>query len=1787
MLTLRTLGALRLAGETGELLAGRRKELVLLAYLARRAPRPVPRAELATLLWGERPEANARQSLRQALQHLKQAIPTGFEIEAESVRLASDVLELDVVAFEADVTAGRLAAAVARWEGDFLAGAEDASGEVCAGWIATERAALRKRLAWTFEQLLDDAERRREKHAAMRWAEQWAAAFPLDEHAATRLVVALGRAGRGADALAQHAAFTTRVRQEFERDPSAEFLRVGLDVAQLARDATPRRTPGSTALFTPDLVGRGAALAQLTRAWHAVRQGTVAIVLVEGEPGIGKTRVCEEFLRSLAASGERLVQLRTRGYGEAATDRGAVRELWTGLAHAPGLSAAPAGALREFARVVPALRERFPNLPDDPGTAWAPDEAAAAALNEVAAELPVILFVDDLPAVDRASRDILFALARRLHDSRILLLMSGDSEALAAWHGTYGATRIKLQALGLPEVETLIGSMLELPQAERRELALRVHHETGGLPLFVVETVAALLDEGYIVPDPGGTWRVALAGADRPLPLPVGVREAVGRRLALLGVDAHRVADAAAVLAVPAHAALLGEVTGLAGDAFETALGEVVSRRLLREATPPVVGYQFAHEAARRAAYELIPVPERRALHRAAVRALSARAPADNTARAALAHHRRHVGARLRVPRRGLVLGALGIVGILFALRLLGLGPLSALGTGAPLDASDRLVLADFVNRTRDSTLGISVTEALRIDLTQSRYVRLLDRAAVADALRRMTRPPGTLLDPALARDLAQREGAKAVVSGEIGQVGNGYVLSATLVSADSGKELAAVREAAVDDAALIPAVDRLSSRLRERIGESLRTIRASPPLERVTTASLPALRKYSEGVRTFDAGGTAEASVAAFEAAVRIDTAFASAYRGMAVMLSNALADQSRIADAATRAFRHRDRLPEVEAALATAFYYSTAKPNSDSVVAAYLTVLAIDPDNVVAMVNLSDQLGEARRFEEEERYSRRALEVGSTALGPTYFHLVDGLVGQGRLAEAEAAIAEFARRQPDAPQPVWFHAMLDASRRDFAAAQSRYQALFDRLGATSRSWRWRTGFPLATLDEFHGRLASAERRLAAMMDLDARAGLGRDYLIAAITRAWLTLRYRDRPAAALAQIDDALRRFPLASLPADDRPQLELAELFAAAARPDRARHMVAEWEAAASPAIKQDTPFRLIVTGAIALAEGRHQDAIDSYRARTTARKVRADDWCSPCAMFDLARAFDAAAETDSAIAAYRRALEAPSLVRIVNEAGHLPEAYRRLGALYAERGDRESASLYYGRFLDLWREPDPELRPVVRAAQLRRSSVAPIPASRLPARSIAVLYFDNLFPDTADAYLADGVSEEITARLGKIERLHVKRASRNAVRRLRDSVPDYVIELGRRLGVRFLVEGSVRRAGSRVRVTTRLVRTDDGFRIWSDEYDRPTTDLLSLQQDIALQVAGAIGGELAPDERGKLTAAPTLNPGAYEHFLRGNYYLAQRTQRSLDRAITEYEAALRMDPTFTGALSRIAYAYALYQDWGWSRAGAPPESLVARGLAAADRALQEDSTVSDAWMARAYLLAMRNPRTIAGVRAAFEKATALDPRNAEAFHQYGTVLAAIEEDTAARAAYRRALDIDPTRWITLFQVTSLGLMEGRGRAALSSLDSALALAPSFSYGYACRAFWRLSLGDTSGAKGDAAAAVRLAVGYTLPARAALAATEAVAGDSGRVQSILNTLMREDIDSARARPRDAFFVSAALVAAGQTDRALTLLEGVRPRGWNLRYFLRLPVYDRIRPAARFQRLLAESRP
>ena len=827
ILLLRTLGVVRLDGGAGAL-ASRRKELTLLAYLARRMPRGATRAELASLLWEDRADTKARQSLRQALLDLKRLVGEGLVLDGDSVRLEAGV-RLDARAFEEDLARGNPQGAVEWWQGDFLAGMDDVGGESFRAWMEGEREALRRQLAMAFEQLVRESDQRGDRAAQVRHAERWADLQPLDENAQQRLVEALAAAGRTAEARARHAAAMARLRAELDAEPTAAFVRLGERLARTLSPAAEERRIGSAALFTPDLIGRDAALGELLAAWKEVRAGNRVIVLVEGDPGIGKTRLCEAFLLEPAVAGAGAVVFRASpGRAGGAGGPAPLGQLLAPLASVPGVGGANPQALAELAAAVPDLRERFPKLPPARGTAEALTDALAEVLAVVAEERPVMLLLDDIGAADPISQATITRILDR-PGAPLLALVAARSEGaegsavLAALRALPKVRRLTLAALEPPQLEAMLGSMLVLGPGDRRDLAARLHAEGGGNPSYTVEMVSALVDEGSLAASLTGTWHLTAMG-ERQLPVPRSLRDAVGRRLALLDAGSQEVLDAAAVLGRVFRRDVLGAVVGLESAATESALGELLIRRLVRRVPGAGDTFEFVHELVARLAYERVPAERLRRLHRAAARAW--REQRDNPEAAAAAVHHlaraRAMGRPGRWPwwqKAGIAALVVTIAGVLAWLWWLGPEHRATLATlltrPAATLVTNRIVVAPLSNRTGDSTLapvGDMAADWIARGLTQTAQFQVVDPRTAWLTAKLVTRMPRLLRPSELAVGIAQETGAGLVVSGSYYREGDSLRFEVQITDVASHKltrSLDPVSAPVADAASVIPTLAR------------------------------------------------------------------------------------------------------------------------------------------------------------------------------------------------------------------------------------------------------------------------------------------------------------------------------------------------------------------------------------------------------------------------------------------------------------------------------------------------------------------------------------------------------------------------------------------------------------------------------------------------------------------------------------------------------------------------------------------------------------------------------------------------------------------------------------------------------------------------------------------------------------------------------------------------------------------------------------------------------------------
>jgi len=611
------------------------------------------------------------------------------------------------------------------------------------------------------------------------------------------------------------------------------------------------------------------------------------------------------------------------------------------------------------------------------------------------------------------------------------------------------------------------------------------------------------------------------------------------------------------------------------------------------------------------------------------------------------------------------------------------------------------LVLADFENRSADSTLGPSLTEAFRVDLSQSPTVRLLDASAIADALQRMERAGGAAFPATLARELAEREGIKGVVMGQIDPVGKGYVLSASLVSAGDGHVLTAVRETAQGDGELLGAIDRLSKKLRERVGESLVSIRENAPLEQVTTGSLVALKKYTEALR-LEAEDQPEAAVPLLQEAVAIDTGFAMAYRKLAVVYGNLGGNEAAQVAAATHAFSRRDRLPELEGDLTAGYYHQFVDYDPAKAAAAYRAALAVNPDNLIALNNLAVTMLAGRNWVEAESLALHATRIGR---GASFFNnTMQAQVAQGHFEDAVKTLTRYAEKSPASPLLLDQRARLALAQRDYAAGTRMLLQLRDAQRA-SQGWQARTNNLLALVSRLRGKLGDSERHARDYMGASEGRNDPGGYLGGAAQLALIQLDFHARPDSGSALLAAALAKHPLDSIPALDRPYWALIMTYAKLGRPEIARRLTREAEASVPEMIRRGEPRLWRAAGALAEAEGRPTDAASAYRKWYE----QAGD-CTPCGLFDLARLADRAGQTDSAIALYDRAISTPSVSRIMLDGYQLAPALKRSGELYEAKGDRTKAAERYRRFVELWKDADPELQPGVREVRARLGRLA---------------------------------------------------------------------------------------------------------------------------------------------------------------------------------------------------------------------------------------------------------------------------------------------------------------------------------------------------------------------------------------------------------------------------------------------------------------------------------------------
>jgi tetratricopeptide (TPR) repeat protein len=339
--------------------------------------------------------------------------------------------------------------------------------------------------------------------------------------------------------------------------------------------------------------------------------------------------------------------------------------------------------------------------------------------------------------------------------------------------------------------------------------------------------------------------------------------------------------------------------------------------------------------------------------------------------------------------------------------------------------------------------------------------------------------------------------------------------------------------------------------------------------------------------------------------------------------------------------------------------------------------------------------------RAHAEDAY-RRAVGIDSNS-AIALFNLYETLVWEGKLDQADSLVSIAIRRFPAHDNIPYARWSLAYARGDEATMRRVVQAVRDSAGADRGKLAF-ASVMLAELDLLHGKLHEGERFIEdATQDVQSY-GSKRRVLQQKLWLGGIDVWYRGDRVGGLRKMDAALARFPLSQMDTLDRPYLDLAYSYAMAGRPERARAYLAEYETIDPSLRAAEEGYRMSVQGVVTLSEGHAEAAIHEIEAGI------ALDPCLYCALADLGRAFTAAGQPDSAIAAYERYLTLHSPDKIDNDNAELPVMYRQLGELYEKKGDRSKALDYYGRFVELWRDADPDLQPQVAEIRQRMAGLA---------------------------------------------------------------------------------------------------------------------------------------------------------------------------------------------------------------------------------------------------------------------------------------------------------------------------------------------------------------------------------------------------------------------------------------------------------------------------------------------
>ena len=451
------------------------------------------------------------------------------------------------------------------------------------------------------------------------------------------------------------------------------------------------------------------------------------------------------------------------------------------------------------------------------------------------------------------------------------------------------------------------------------------------------------------------------------------------------------------------------------------------------------------------------------------------------------------------------------------------------------------------------------------------------------------------------------------------------------------------------------------------------------------------------------------------------------------------------------------------------------------------------------------------------------------------------------------------------------------------------------------------------------------------------------------------------------------------------------------------------------------------------------------------------------------------------------------------------------------------------------------------------------------------SIAVMPFANLSADPEQEYFCDGMAEEIINSLTHVEGLRVvARTSSFAFKGKNEDTR----EIGRKLMVETLLEGSVRKAGNRLRITAQLISAADGYHLWSERFDRQSKDIFEIQDEISLAIVDNLKVKLLGEEKAKLAKRPMIDHEVYNLYLKGRYYLSSRTEGGSHKSLDYFLQTLAKDPTNALAHAGIADCYNMFGYWGYL----PPREAFPRAKAAAEKALAIDDTLAEAHTSLAHVRHWYDwdwPEA----RKQYETAIELNPNYATAHQWYAEYFSTLGKHEEGMEEAERSRELDPLSPIVGTQLAGVCYVARKYDLAVEEFTRVLEMDRDFVYAHFLLSWVYVQLSRYDEAIAEVQKAIDLTGGGTTMMVSTLGYFYALSGREAKAREILNEIVR---------PSEAAFVPADSIALvhtglGQMDEAFEWLDkAFEQRSHWLVWLKVLPIFDGMRSDDRFNLML-----